>query len=82
MKIIINVEITRVYERWKQLFLSVDAQRERYGIKALAYGHPKNNENKIYQVLEMDSMDNMQKAKLSTDVGINLDSQEVVFLVK
>jgi hypothetical protein len=82
MKIIINVEITRVYERWKQLFLSVDAQRERYGIKALAYGHPKNNENKIYQVLEMDSMDNMQKAKLSTDAGVNLDSQEVVCLVE
>lgn len=30
----------------------------------------------------MDSMDNMQKAKLSTDVGVNLDSQEVVFLVE
>ena len=89
MKIIMNVEITQGYEKWKQLFLSVDAQREKYGIKVLAYGHPKDNENKIYQVLEMNSMDNMQKAmqdpqiaKLRTDAGVNLDSQEIVFLVE
>ena len=52
-----NVEITQGYEKWKKLFLSVDAKRETYGIKVLAYGHAKDNENKIYQVLEMDSMD-------------------------
>ena len=62
MKIIMNVEITQGYEKWKKLFLSVDAKRETYGIKVLAYGHAKDNENKIYQVLEMDSMDNVQKA--------------------
>tara|TARA_B110000438_G_scaffold292865_1_gene331833 strand:- start:570 stop:824 length:255 start_codon:yes stop_codon:yes gene_type:complete len=83
MKIIMNVEITQGYEKWKKLFLSVDAKRETYGIKVLAYGHAKDNENKIYQVLEMDSMDNVQKAmqdpeiaKLRTDAGVNLDSQE------
>ena len=84
-----NVEITQGYEEWKQLFLSVDAQREKYGIKVLAYGHPKDNENKIYQFLEMDSLENMQKAmqdpeiaKLRTDAGVNLDYQETVFLVE
>ena len=84
-----NVEITQGYEKWKQLFLSVDAQREKYGIKVLAYGHPKDNVNKIYQVLEMDSMENMQKAmqdpeiaKARTDAGVNLDTQETVFLVE
>ena len=89
MKIIMNVEITEGYEKWKQLFLSVDAQREKYGIKVLAYGHPKDNENKIYQVLEVDSMEKMQEAmqdpeiaKLRTDAGVNLDTQEVVFLVE
>ena len=89
MKIIINVEITQGYEKWKQLFLSVDAQREKYGIKVLAYGHPKDNENKVYQVLEIESMEKMQEGmhdpeivKLRTDAGVNLETQEIVFLVE
>ena len=89
MKIIMNVEINEGYEKWKQLFLSVDAQREKYGIKVLAYGHPKDNENKVYQVLEVESLDKMQEAmqdpeiaKARTDAGVNLDTQELVFLVE
>ena len=45
------------------------------------------DENKIYQVLEVESMEKMQEAfkdpelaKLRTDAGVNLDSQELVFL--
>ena len=63
--------------------------RKKYGIKVLAYGHPKENEGKVYQVLEVPSMETMQDAlkdqdlaKLRTDAGVNLDSQEVVFLVE
>ena len=56
MKIIMNVEINEGYEKWKQLFVSADDAREKYGIKVLAYGHPKDNENKVYQVLEIESM--------------------------
>ena len=89
MKIIMNVEINEGYEKWKQLFISADAAREKYGIKVLAYGHPKDNENKIYQVLEVESMEKMQEAmqdpeiaKARTDAGVNLDSQEIVFLVE
>jgi len=89
MKLIINVEITKGYETWKNLFLSVDHVREKYGVKVLAYGHPKDNENKVYQVLDVPSMETMQEAlkdpdliKLRTDAGVNLDSQEVVFLVE
>tara|TARA_B100000427_G_C15008872_1_gene377369 strand:+ start:154 stop:423 length:270 start_codon:yes stop_codon:yes gene_type:complete len=89
MKIIMNVEITQGYEKWKKLFLSVDAQREKYGIKVLAYGHPQGDENKIYQVLEVENMEKMQEAmkdpeiaKIRTDAGVNLDSQEIVFLVE
>ena len=89
MKIIMNVEITQGYEKWKKLFLSVDAQREKYGIKVLAYGHPQGDEKKIYQVLEVENMEKMQEAmkdpeiaKIRTDAGVNLDSQEIVFLVE
>ena len=89
MKLIMNVEISEGYEKWKQLFLSADDAREKYGIKVLAYGHPKDNENKVYQVLEIESMEKMQKAmqdpeiaKARTDAGVDLDTQEVVFLVE
>ena len=89
MKIIMNVEINEGYEKWKQLFISADDAREKYGIKVLAYGHPKDNENKIYQVLEVESMEKMQEAmqdpeiaKARTDAGVNLDTQELVFLVE
>ena len=89
MKIIMNVEINEGYEKWKQLFLSADDAREKYGVKVLAYGHPKDNENKVYQVLEIESMEKMQEAlkdpeiaKARTEAGVNLDSQEVVFLVE
>ena len=84
-----NVEINEGYEKWKQLFISADDAREKYGIKVLAYGHPKDNENKVYQVLEVESMEKMQEAmqdpeiaKARTDAGVNLDTQELVFLVE
>ena len=89
MKIIMNVEINEGYEKWKQLFISADDAREKYGIKVLAYCHPKDNENKVYQVLELDSIEKMQEAmqdpeiaKARTDAGVNLDTQELVFLVE
>ena len=89
MKLIITAELTQGYELWKNLFLATDSQREKYGVKVLAYGHAQDNENKIYQVVEVESMERMQEglqdpeiAKLRTDAGVNLDSQEVVFLVE
>ena len=89
MNIIISAEVTKGYELWKNLFLSTDSQREKYGVKVLAYRHDQNNENKIYKVLEVESMERMKEglqdpeiAKLRTDAGVNLDSQEVVFLVE
>ena len=57
--------------------------------KSFRYGHPKDDETKIYQVLEIESMEKMQEAmqdpelaKLRTDAGVDLDSQELVFLVE
>ena len=89
MKMIMNVEIREGYAKWKELFHSADEARKKYGIKVLAYGHPKDNENKVYQVLEIESMESMQEAmkdpeisKARTDAGVDLDTQEVVFLVE
>ncbi len=89
MKLIMNAEITKGYETWKNLFLSVEHIREKYGVKILAYGHPKDNEDKVYQVMDVPSMETMQEAlkdpeiaKLRIEAGVNTDSQEVVFLVE
>ena len=89
MKMIMNVEIREGYAKWKELFHSADAAREKYGIKVLAYGHPKDNENKVYQVLEVDDMNQMQEAmkdpeiaKARTDAGVDLNTQEIVVLVE
>ena len=89
MKMIMNVEIREGYAKWKELFHSADEARKKYGIKVLAYGHPKDNENKVYQVLEVDDMHQMQEAmkdpeiaKARTDAGVDLNTQEIVFLVE
>ena len=89
MKMIMNVEIREGYAKWKELFHSADEARKKYGIKVLAYGHPKDNENKVYQVLEVDDMNQMQEAmkdpeiaKARTDAGVDLNTQEIVFLVE
>ena len=89
MKIIMSVEIGEGYAKWKELFESADDARKKYGVKVLAYGHPKDNENKVYQVLEIESMEKMQEAlkdpeiaKARTEAGVKLDTQEVVFLVE
>ena len=89
MKIIMNVEIREGYPKWKELFDSADEARKKYGVKVLAYGHPKDNENKVYQVLEVESMDQMKEAmqdpeiaKARTDAGVDLDTQELVLLVE
>ena len=85
MKLIINAEITKGYETWKNLFLSVDHVREKYGIKVLAYGHPKENEGKVYQVLEVPSMETMQDALKEVDaaaLAVTKSVDEVVNILK
>ena len=49
----------------------------------------KDNENKVYQVLEIESMEKMQAAmqdpeiaKARTEAGVDLNTQEVVLLVE
>ena len=89
MNFIMNMEIKEGYEKWRKLFLSVEDKRQKYGMKVLAYGHPNYKENKIYQVKEALQMEAIQEAKkdeeiakLRTDAGVDLETQEVVFLVE
>ena len=89
MKIIMNVRITQGYEKWVELFHSAGAVREEFGITVLAYGHDKDDDSSVYQVLEVDSMERMQEAmsnpevqKMRTDAGVDLESQRITFLVE
>jgi len=89
MKIIMNVRITQGYQKWVELFHSAGAVREQFGITVLAYGHDKDDDSSVYQVLEVDSMEKMQEAmsnpelqKMRTDAGVDLESQRVTFLVE
>jgi hypothetical protein len=89
MKIIMNVRITQGYEKWVELFHSAGAVREQFGVTVLAYGHDRDDDSSVYQVLEVDSMEIMQEAmsnpelqKMRTDAGVDLESQRITFLVE
>jgi hypothetical protein len=63
--------------------------REQFDITVLAYGHDKDDESSVYQVLEVESMERMQEAmsnpelqKMRTDAGVDLESQRITFLVE
>ena len=87
MKIIISANITEGYSKWRDAFVSADALREKYDMKVLAWGHPKGDENKVYQVVEVESMERMQEAikdpeieNLRLNAGVDFESQEVIVL--
>jgi len=89
MKIIMNVRITQGYAKWVELFRSAGAVREQFDITVLAYGHDKDDDSSVYQVLEVESMERMQEAmsnpelqKMRTDAGVDLESQRITFLVE
>ena len=54
MKIITNAKITKGYEHWKQMFEENENLRQEYGLSVLAYGHPKDNNEEIYTVIEVE----------------------------
>ena len=85
MKIIISAKITEGYPKWRDAFVSADALRDKHGLKVLAWGHPKGDENKVYQVIEVESMEKMQEAikdpeieNLRSNAGVDFESQEVL----
>ena len=87
MKIIISANITEGYSKWRDAFVSADALREKYDMKVLAWGHPKGDENKVYQVIEVESMEKMQEAIKDPDIenlrlnaGVDFETQEVIVL--
>jgi uncharacterized Zn finger protein len=55
-------KLEKVTQNGKSFLIAQMKQEKNMGFKVLAYGHPKDNENKVYQVLEVDDMNQMQEA--------------------
>jgi hypothetical protein len=56
-------------------------------VTVLAYGHPKDNKDEIYTVLQVESMERMQEmvnlpsmVKLRTEAGVDLETQKFIML--
>ena len=87
MKIISHAKITTGYEHWKQAFDENDSLMQEYGVTVLAYGHPKDNKDEIYTVLQFASMAWMQEMlnlpsmlTLRTEAGVDLETQTFIML--
>ena len=89
MKIITNVELSLGYQHWKKLMLENEGFRQENEIKLLAYGHEENNENKVWAVTEVPSMEHMasvmnkpEMIKIREEAGAILETQKMIKLVE
>jgi len=83
MKIIMNFEISKGYQTWKEAFLKNEAMRQRHNVKVLAYGHEEGNENNVYSVTELPSLETMQEMlkkpemiELRENAGVVFETQK------
>ena len=87
MVIIGNFKVSKGYKIWKKAFLENEKMRKEYGIKVLAYGQNAMNSNHIYTVIDVPSLETMQKLmqdpemiKLRENAGVISESQEMIQL--
>ncbi|MCH2545093.1 MAG: hypothetical protein MK015_05150 [Alphaproteobacteria bacterium] len=89
MKIITNFEISKGYSVWKEAFVKNEPMRQKHTIKTLAYSHEEGNENNVYSVLEIPSMETMQELlkepemiELRENAGVVFETQKMTKLVE
>ena len=89
MKIITNVELAQGYEHWKQKMLENESFRQRNQMYLLAYGHEEGNENKVWVVMDVPSMEHMasiidkpEMIKLREEAGAIIETQKMIKLVE
>lgn len=87
MVIIGNFKVSKGYETWKKAFLDNHSMREKHGIKVLAFGQNKMESDHIYTVIDVPSLETMQKLmqepemiKLRENAGVISESQEMIKL--
>ena len=88
MKVITSVELSKGYEHWKELFLSNEDFRQKNQINVVAYGHEEDNENKVWAVMDIPSMEHMmslinepEMIKLREEAGAILETQKMIKLI-
>ena len=87
MKVITKFNVTKGYEVWKKAFDSNVAMRLQRGVRVLAYGHETGNENSVYTVVEMNSvedkrLDDTVMIKSREEAGVDHASLEIITLVE
>ena len=89
MKIITNVELSLGYEHWKQKMLENESFRLENKMNLLAYGHEDGNENKVWVVMDVPSMEHMasvinkpEMIKLREEAGAIIETQKMIKLVE
>lgn len=89
MKIISSVELTKGYAHWRSLFDANEALRLEHGVKVLAVGHEKDNENKVWTCIEVESMEKMMAManspgmiKLIEEAGAKIETQTWTQLIE
>jgi ssDNA-binding replication factor A large subunit len=89
MKIITNVELSLGYEHWKQKMLENESFRVENKMNLLAYGHEDGNENKVWVVMDVPSMEHMasvinkpEMIKLREEAGAIIETQKMIKLVE
>jgi hypothetical protein len=89
MKIITNVELSLGYEHWKQKMLENESFRVENNMNLLAYDHEDGNENKVWVVMDVPSMEHMasvinkpEMIKLREEAGAIIETQKMIKLVE
>ena len=89
MKIIINVELSLGYQHWKKLMLENEKFRQENQMQLLAYGHEEGNENKVWAVMEVPSLEHMagmmnkpEMIKMREKAGAIIKTQKMIKLVE
>jgi hypothetical protein len=89
MKIITNVELSLGYQHWKKLMLENEKFRQKNQIQLLAYGHEEGNENKVWVVMEVPSLEHMagvmnkpEMIQMREKAGAIIETQKMIKLVE
>ena len=77
------------YEHWKQKMLENESFRVENKMNLLAYGHEDGNENKVWVVMDVPSMEHMasvinkrEMIKLREEAGASIETQKMIKLVE
>ena len=60
-KVLISFEISKPYAHWKNVFDSIESERQKVGIKKIYVGHEAGNEKKCHILFEVPNPEVLKK---------------------